>query len=107
MQTISVRKNLKFVIWDRVKANIMSEYKLHKTAYLCNSSINKMSVCKTVMLPTATLIQEVAQFINWYQKNWWGNIDIISGKNKVIISNIDRDHLHSKMNIWTEFEGPR
>ena len=59
------------------------------------------------MSPTATLIQEVAQFINWYQKNWLANIDVISEKNKVIVSNINRDHLHSKMNICTEFEGPR
>ena len=40
--------------------------------------------------PTATLRQEVAQVINWYKKNWLGNIDIITGKNKVIVSNINR-----------------
>ena len=34
-----------------------------------NISLNKMSACITVMPPTATLMQEVAQFIYWYQKN--------------------------------------
>ena len=28
-------------------------------------------------------------------------------KIKVIVSKIDTDHLHSKMSICTEFEGPR
>ena len=57
------------------------------------------------MPPYCQLIQEVAQFINRYQKNWLGNIYVISEKNKVIESNIDEDHLHLQMNICTEFEG--
>ena len=51
-----------------------------------------------------TLIQEVAQFIYWYQNNSLANIDIISGKNKAInlISSINVIVCYWKigMTIW-------